>query len=374
MSPLELATAAVAQQAALLQDARTRLDVASGERVRCERAVSDAEAAHANAMRASSASRSDSGLLDDAARAAIRLEHAKRDHAEAIEAHTQAGKDVASAEARVTSAQQAKECAAGLEQLSAHDAALRDLGEQAGKAFLQFRAVVFAIDDRLRTAVALAERVRELGGESAIPDGCCAAGGFLRAMGEAGAAMGGDQHHTVRYAFCLPVVRNLTADENVRAVFAVALDLLEQGRRLAAVGASYGAEALSRVAEVYSRSRNARAALDELEAKGDADERERQARDRAAHQERLDSSKAIAGGILDAARLTAYVRKRELDEAQAHARSVAVDHVPEGERSLGDGETVMLPSGETRTVRRAVPPDDLPPHPSTRPRRAPTVG
>jgi hypothetical protein len=357
-APREVAE--LAQQEALLADARRRLAAATAARVSAERALGDARNAHATAVSASGAKRDDDALADAASRAAVRLEHATATARAAAEENERAVKDVELAIARLATATTSKECA---ELLAAHDDPAIDdelaaHGAAMARAVCDLRDHVLAVRKILAADVDRVARLRALGGTSPPPrDGVGAAAAWLAALAARGGAMAnGQELHQHRWAFAIPepLSRDPWALDAIRTLVAVAGDVLEQGIRHQQAGVSYGRGALERVASVYARHRHYIAARDELQGLAKADERARNERDARAHEARLEAAAESA--------TRAAINARHLQTSRA-AEAARLDAARRAARVGGDGETVA------RSV-----PSDLPPHPTTRRATTPRVG
>lgn len=293
-TPLELASAACAAQGRLRKDVHARFDAAADALERADRAHSEAVRAHDDAMAKSAAARADDTLADQAARAAVRRDHARRDLEQLAEAHEQLRGELAAAKSNYDAAGRAEERERLWEKLApgkflnaAREDALAIVG-----AVLTLLEAVPRIRQRIAKENELVAQFHAVGGalDFRPRDGTAQAGALFEQLLADGGCLHVRQPHQLRYICDVPGTSSPLRSrfESVRQLVGFLIGSLEQAHTNAVAGIpDRGVPELKRVAEVFLASRERVEASERIDALDAALDDAREAAARRAHELRL---------------------------------------------------------------------------------------
>lgn len=309
LSAVELASVAVKQQSALLDDAKDTLARASKTRALCEADVSAAETAHATATQASARAREDDNLADAAGRANVRLQHAKADLARSVEQYASASAGVAACEANVHEAERGHELARLLAEHhnGDHERELSAIAWGLVDTIAKIPELVLLARQRLAEDAKRVARIHALGGppELAAPDATACAGALALALASRDGVMPCSNPHELRWPLDLPSTAHPDSDATGSATKLVDLVLgsLTKGAKESLSINSNGRARLSTIGGYWyecktkAEADRMMAAFDKAQAAASAREAE------AAHHERLrargEQERRLRGRPLD---------------------------------------------------------------------------
>jgi hypothetical protein len=299
-TPAQLASVALRQQTAGLEDARARAERAAEAREAAELQLEQTEQAHREAIAASEADRNDDAKADAAARAAMRLAHVRKDLDQAIAKHEQAAAAVATAERHVTEADRTLRIVELQDRFEdgSHEVDSASIGRAIVERVVDIQRLVLALRERLEDDAAIVRQIAELGGPRLdAPDGVAAAGAFCEAIVRADGAIAA-QVHEYRWAFLPPSTAASVPDRDgsvaASKLVALVLGALAQAARNAAHGHQSGRAELAKVADVWQRHRSHGSAQRELDELARQEGEARAKRETGAHADRLARAKLEA--------------------------------------------------------------------------------
>ena len=205
LDPVAHATALASGQLALAEDAAHQLERAAQARVEAEKGLSEAEAAHREALRRSTALPGDEALLDELTRASSRMARARSLLGDLEEAHRTAEAREREARGRAQDAANAAERASLEVKVldPARHARLEEMGGRVVKTLVGLHSLLDDMNRDLAQEHKLVTRARSLGSSLEYADGLPFARGAALAILEHGLDLGPAESHPIRWAFDL---------------------------------------------------------------------------------------------------------------------------------------------------------------------------
>jgi hypothetical protein len=315
LTAVDLAVSAVESQRRLLADAR-RLATATAEaRIEREAAVAKLLRRETGAVQASAADRANLELAGELTLARTQLEHARSDLSQAVQDDEAASTRVKETEGRLLDAEGALEASQIEEQLAdgSFETEAKAIADSIVSSIVVASAAVARHRDLLDRDGALVRRLHELGAGADVAerDGSCLAGFLGAAIIEAGghAAHPVDRNaYELRYPLDRPAATSTGPAQSVTRLVEIVLASLAQGERDRAAGFPDRGIAPLQDITAWTGCRSSLAVRALTEGRSGARAHAKAENDRAAHEQRLASSKARADAQRGRAVLSIAVR------------------------------------------------------------------